>query len=96
MDKIIAKLTSRKLWAALIGAAAGIAMVFGLDEGIMSTTCGAVVTIASLITYIVTEGKVDAQAVREKFQQLLQAAAYEETKQNDEDESKRDQTDQAV
>lgn len=56
------KLSSRKLWAAVAGIAAGLAMVFGLDEGTISNVAGAVVSVASLVTYIITEGKVDAAA----------------------------------
>lgn len=57
------KLTSRKLRAAVAGIAAGLAMVFGLDEGTISSVAGAVVSVASVVTYILTEGKVDAAAV---------------------------------
>ena len=74
MNQMIKKLTSRKLWAAIIGTIAGLAMVFGLDENVMNTACGAVVTAASLVTYIVTEGKVDANAVTEKLQAFLKDA----------------------
>ena len=54
------KLSSRKLWAAVAGVVAGLAMVFGLDEGTISNVAGAVVSAASLVTYIITEGRVDA------------------------------------
>lgn len=54
------KLSSRKLWAAVAGIAAGLAMVFGLDQGTITDVAGAVVSLASLVTYIVTEGKIDA------------------------------------
>lgn len=59
------KLSSRKLWAAVAGIVAGLAMVFGLDEGTISNVAGAVVSMASLVTYIITEGKVDAAAAKE-------------------------------
>ena len=55
------KLTSRKLWTAIVGIVAGIAVLFGLDEGAVSTISGAVMSIASVMTYVITEGKVDAQ-----------------------------------
>ena len=64
MDILMTKLTSRKLWAAVAGLVAGLAMVFGLDENIISTVAGAVMSIASVITYIVTEGKIDAEGVK--------------------------------
>ena len=58
------KLSSRKLWAAAAGIAAGLAMVFGLDEAVISTAAGAVVSMASVLAYIVTEGRVDAAGVQ--------------------------------
>lgn len=56
------KLSSRKLWAAVAGIVAGLAMVFGLDEGTISNVAGAVVSVASVVAYILAEGKVDAAA----------------------------------
>ena len=58
------KLSSRKLWAAAAGIVTGLAMVFGLDEGTMSSVAGAVVSAASVIAYIITEGKVVAEGVK--------------------------------
>ena len=58
------KLSSRKLWAAVAGVVTGLAMVFGLDEGTISTVAGAVVSAASVVTYIMAEGKVDAESVK--------------------------------
>lgn len=58
------KLSSRKLWAAVAGIVTGLAMVFGLDEGTMSNVAGAVVSVASVLAYIITEGKVDAESVK--------------------------------
>ena len=55
------KLSSRKLWAAAAGIVTGLAMVFGLDESTISSVAGAVVSVASVVTYIITEGKVDAE-----------------------------------
>ena len=62
--EILKKLTSRKMWAAVAGLVAGIGMAFGLDEGIISTVAGAVVALSFVITYIVTEGKIDAEGVK--------------------------------
>ena len=63
MELLKYKLSSRKLWAAVVGMVMGLAMVFGLDETIASTVAGAVVSVASVVTYIVTEGRIDAAAV---------------------------------
>lgn len=58
------KLSSRKLWAAIAGIVTGLAMVFGLDENTISTVAGAVVSVASVVAYIMAEGKVDAEGVK--------------------------------
>lgn len=81
MEKIARKLTSRKLWAAIVGLVMGLSMVFGLDENTISTVAGAVVSVASVITYIITEGKVDAAAVGDavgKVQDAVGAVTKEE------------------
>ena len=64
MNGILRKLTSRKLWMALAGIATGIAMALGAESTEISTVAGAVTAIASVVTYIITEGKVDAEGVK--------------------------------
>lgn len=64
MSEILRKLTSRKLWLALAGVATGVAMVLGVEGSEITSVAGAVTAIASVITYIITEGKVDAAAVK--------------------------------
>lgn len=66
MDKIDwkRKLSSRKLWAAAAGIVTGLAMVFGLDESTISSVAGAVVSLASVVSYIIAEGKVDAESAK--------------------------------
>lgn len=63
-NRIIQKLTSRKLWMALAGVATGIAMALGVDGGDITTVAGAITAVASVITYIVTEGRIDAEGVK--------------------------------
>lgn len=63
MENFWKKLTSRKFLAALAGVATGLAMVFGVDETTISTVAGAVTTVASVVSYIMSEGMVDAAAV---------------------------------
>lgn len=78
MEVLKQKLSSRKLWAAVAGMVMGLSMVFGLDEGTISTVSGAVVSVASVIVYIVTEGRVDAAAVGDaagKVQDAVDAVA---------------------
>jgi len=80
MSTLKQKLSSRKLWAAVAGLVMGLSMVFGLDENTVSTVSGAVVSVASVIAYIVTEGKVDAAAVGDavgKVQDAVEAVEGE-------------------
>ncbi|MEI3078106.1 MAG: hypothetical protein V8T00_01935 [Oscillospiraceae bacterium] len=63
MQNFWKKLTSRKFLAALAGVATGLAMVFGVEETTISTVAGAVTTVASVVSYIMSEGMVDAAAV---------------------------------
>lgn len=75
------KLSSRKMWAALAGLISGLAMVFGLDEGIISTVAGAVTSVASVLVYIVTEGKIDSARVKtavEAVQEAVEVVAAED------------------
>ena len=58
------KLSSRKLWAAIAGIVTGLAMAFKLDESTISSVAGAVVSLASVVSYIVAEGRVDAESVK--------------------------------
>ena len=73
METLKRKLSSRKLWAAIAGVITGLAMVFGLDETVISTVAGAVVSVVSLTTYIITEGRVDAAGVKNAVQDVQDA-----------------------
>ena len=68
------KLSSRKLWAAVAGIVTGLAMVFGLDEGTISSVAGAVVSVASIVAYIAAEAKVDAESVKKAVEDVQDAA----------------------
>lgn len=58
------KLTSRKLWMAIAGVATGIATIVGVEGSEISTVAGSVMALASVITYIITEGKIDAESAK--------------------------------
>ncbi len=73
MNNLIKKITSRKFFAALAGLVAGVAMVFGLDESIITQVSGAVVSVASVIAYIITEGRIDAAAVGQAAEDVAEA-----------------------
>lgn len=67
------KLSSRKLWAAIAGLVTGLAMVFGLDQGTISNVAGAVVSVTSVVAYIMAEGKVDAEGVKNAVESVQNA-----------------------
>lgn len=79
METLKRKLSSRKLWAAVAGVITGLAMVFGLDEGVITSVSGAVVSVASVVAYIITEGRVDAAAVKTAVEDVQSAAGTIQT-----------------
>lgn len=66
------KLTSRKLWFAVVGVVVGVAMAFGVEgteiEEIVAMVSGALAAVGSILGYISGEAKVDA--AREKAADL--------------------------
>ena len=56
------KLSSRKLWAAIVGVAVGLAAAFGLDESEWAQVAGVVASAVSVVSYIFGEAKIDAAA----------------------------------
>ena len=64
MSNFIKKITSRKLWLAIAGVATGVAVILGVDGSEISNISGAVVSLASVMTYIITEGKIDSESVK--------------------------------
>lgn len=72
------KLSSRKLWAALVGVVVGVAMAFGLSESEWSEVAGIVTSLVSVVAYIFGEAKVDAARIEsEGINQLISSAESE-------------------
>ena len=67
------KLTSRKLWAAVAGVVTGLSMIFGLDQNVITTVSGAVVSVFSVVTYIITEGQIDKESISNAVGQVQDA-----------------------
>lgn len=57
------KLTSRKFWMALAGLIVGILAIFAVDANTTTQISGVIMSLGSVIAYIVGEGLVDASAV---------------------------------
>lgn len=73
MSNIIQKLTSRKLWMAIAGIVTGVAMALGAESTDIGTIAGAVTALVSVVTYIITEGKVDAESVKNTIIEVQEA-----------------------
>ena len=73
MRDILQKLSSRKLWMAIAGIATGIAVALGADSTEIGTITGAVTALISAVTYIIVEGKVDAEGVKTTIIEVQEA-----------------------
>lgn len=65
MKAFLSKLKSRKFLTCIAGVVMGACMVFGIDEGSVNTIAGAITAVSSIVMYIYTEGKIDAEAVEQ-------------------------------
>lgn len=54
------KLTSRKLWMAVVGLVTGLVLAFGGSEQTAETISGVIMSAASVVAYIIGEGLADA------------------------------------
>ena len=59
-NMIIQKLSSRKLWAAVVGVIVGLAAAFGITENDYAQIVGVVGSVVSVMSYIFGEAAVDA------------------------------------
>lgn len=70
MGEFLRKLSSRKLWMAIAGVATGIAMALGADATEITTVAGGIMALISAVTYIVVEGKIDAEGVKNAITEI--------------------------
>lgn len=71
----ISKWKSRKLWMAVAGMVAGLAVALGVSQSTVAAVAGAVTAACSAVSYILSEGRVDAAAVRFAAEQAERAAS---------------------
>ncbi len=64
--EFLKKCMSRKFLTALAGILVGAAVMLGVEADEIKTAAGAVISAASLVSYILTEGKLDAAALQTK------------------------------
>ena len=57
---LIRKLTSRKLWIAVVGLVSGLIIAFGGSAETAETVTGCIMSAASVVAYIIGEGLADA------------------------------------
>ena len=73
MKAFLKKLTSRKFLACAAGIIIGICILFGLDGDVVDTIAGAVVSVSSVVMYIYSEGKIDAERIKNAVDQVIDA-----------------------
>ena len=73
MGNIIQKLTSRKLWLAIAGVSMGVSMALGVNATEITTVAGAVTALISCVTFIIVEGKIDAERVKNTIIEVQEA-----------------------
>lgn len=59
-DSLKKKLSSRKLWSALVGVVVALAAMFGLDEMTVGQITALISAVGVLVAYIFAESMVDA------------------------------------
>lgn len=65
MKDFLRKITSRKFLACIAGLASGVALAYGADAETVQTISGAAMSIISILTYVIAEGKIDAAAIKQ-------------------------------
>jgi hypothetical protein len=74
----VRKLTSRKLWVATAGFVAGLILAFGGSETTAATVSGCIMSGASVIGYLLSEGLVDAASAGSSTEQTITSIKKEE------------------
>lgn len=59
-DTLKRKLSSRKLWVAIVGVIVGLAAAFGIEDGEYAQIAGIVTSAVSVVAYIFGEASADA------------------------------------
>ena len=65
-EDIIRKLTSRKLWVAIIGFVTPLLLAYGVSESDVTQITSIIMAGGTLIAYIIGEGLVDSESVASK------------------------------
>lgn len=63
----------KKILTAIIGLLSGLAIIFGVDQGDVSVISGALVSVVSVVSYLVAEGKIDVERIKNAAEDVNEA-----------------------
>lgn len=63
----------KKIITMILGVLSGLAVIFGVDQGEVSTIAGAVVSVGSVIGYLIAEGRIDVARITSSAEALNDA-----------------------
>lgn len=63
----------KKILTAIIGVLSGLAIIFGVDHGDVSTISGAVVSVISVVSYLLAEGRIDVERIKNTAEEVNDA-----------------------
>ena len=78
-----AKLTSRKLWMAVVGLVSGILLALHMDEQTVTQISGIIMAMASVVAYIIGEGLIDAAGARNDAPLIIDAGELPADEENE-------------
>ena len=78
-EDIIKKLTSRKLWVAIIGFVTPLLLAYGVSESDVTQITSIIMAGGTLIAYIIGEALVDSESVASKNDTAEDKSVYSET-----------------
>ena len=87
-ETLIKKLTSRKFIVSVISLVSGIALLFGADTDTVDTLSAAAMILLPTLIYCITEGKIDASAIKSLNDALSGIEKALEKKEGEDDESR--------
>lgn len=63
----------KKILTAVIGVLSGLAIIFGVDQGDVSTISGAIVSVVSVVGYLFAEGRIDVERIKNAAEDVNEA-----------------------
>lgn len=63
----------KKIITMILGVLSGLAVIFGVDQGEVSTIAGAVVSVGSVVGYLIAEGRIDVARITSSAEALNDA-----------------------